>query len=49
VSVSLKDKDVAEIESYKEEAIVSTAYNYKDDPNNPMVSSNILFITAQNI
>jgi hypothetical protein len=36
VSVNFGDKD---IESYREEAMASTAYNYKDDPDNPMVST----------
>ncbi|KAG1106918.1 hypothetical protein G6F42_016564 [Rhizopus arrhizus] len=39
LSTNFQDKEIAEIESYNEEAAKNdtTAYNYKDDPDNPMM------------
>lgn len=50
LSTNFQDKDIAEIESYNEEATAagdgSTPYNYKEDPNNPMVSK-LIYIFMQ--
>lgn len=45
LSTNFQDKEIAEIESYNEEAAKNdtTAYNYKDDPDNPMVSSVLIY------
>lgn len=49
LSANFQDKEIAEIESSNEEVASNdtTAYNYKDDPDNPMVSSNSLICDLQ--